>query len=435
MSGTNITCPKCGTVFQAPAGLEASFCPSCGTKISLTRSAPQNNLNLKNVVFQDQRGYALGTAMVPEGWSLSGTYADVRIDEITPFGTTATAVSPDQTMTLGSRYGEHWYHFIYNGPLQLGTNKKQWKKFMEPLDYLESIADRIAGTKTVRVNGGTLPTMYNMNKSQEAQKLVSRFEENAHIILPNVQCELRLQNLMCEAQALISRYQRNGRNWTIVTGADLFGMEYYDAAPLGSMNRGLNNIIRLKGKKKAPEDGSLPEFGHAADYGKPVDVIDWGSKRIYFAVGPAELEADVMKYFFAFAGSWLQDENLNQRLVQYHQQVRMQEQASLQNAMNYAMQSQQINMQRQAQISQTLSQTSDLIMQGYNNRMASQDRISNNWSQAIRGVDSYVTTDGRTVEHSVVSDHVYQAPNGNTIGVSGQLDEVPVDWTEIYKKD
>ena len=92
-------------------------------------------------------------------------------------------------------------------------------------------------------------------------------------------------------------------------------------------------------------------------------------------------------------------------------------------------------MQRQAQISQTLSETSNIIMQGYNSRMASQDRISDNWSQAIRGVDSYVTTDGRTVEHSVVSDHVYQNQYGDTIGVSGQLDEVPRDWTEIHKKD
>ena len=142
-----------------------------------------------------------------------------------------------------------------------------------------------------------------------------------------------------------------------------------------------------------------------------------------------------MKNFFTFAGSWTQDASLNQRLEQAHIAQVQSEQASLRNAMNYALQSQAMNMQRQAQISQTLSETSNIIMQGYNNRMASQDRISNNWSQAIRGVDSYVTTDGRTVEHSVVSDHVYQNQYGDTIGVSGQLDEVPRDWTEIHKKD
>ena len=433
MPATTLTCPNCGRTFEAPEGLDVCFCPACGTKISLTKSAPKPVQ--MPVVFQDARGFAIGSALVPEGWNLSGTYEEIKIDEITPFGTTATAASPDQTMTLGSRYGEHWYHYLLNGPLQLASPRKQWKKYMEPQDYLQSVAERIAGTKVTPVTGGSLPTAYSLNRNQEATKLVSRFEENAHIQLPNVQCELRLQNVLCEAQALICRYKKNGTDWTVITGADLFGLEYYDAAPMGTLNRKMTNVLRLKGKKKAPEDGSLPEFGHASDYGKPVDAIEWGSKRLYFAVGPTEKEGEVMKNFFIFAGSWTQDVSLNQRLEQAHIAQVQSEQASLRNAMNYAVQSQAMNMQRQAQISQTLSETSNIIMQGYNNRMASQDRISDNWSQAIRGVDSYVTTDGRTVEHSVVSDHVYQNQYGDTIGVSGQLDEVPRDWTEIHKKD
>ena len=120
-----------------------------------------------------------------------------------------------------------------------------------------------------------------------------------------------------------------------------------------------------------------------------------------------------------FVGSYKQDQGIEQRLEQVHQQVRQQEMMNLQGATNYAMASQQANMQRQAQISQTLQQSSNIVMQGWENRQAAQSRMSDNFSQAIRGVDSYVTTDGRTVEHSVASDHVYQNKYGDTIGVSG----------------
>jgi len=430
-----VNCPKCGNSFSAPVGRSECFCSYCGNKLVLNKPESVKEAPYVHAVFTDPAtGIAAGSAAVPKGYQLSATYEQCRIDEITPFGTTATAVSADDLLSVGSRYGEHWYHYLLNGPLQLGSNRKQWKKYMEPMDYLQSIAERIAGVKVIPASGGPLQTIYSQNYQVESTKLVSRFEENAHIVLPNIQCELKLQNLMCESQALISHYEKNGVEWTILTGADLFGLEYYDASAMGALNRGLTDVLRLRAFKKK-DHGAEMIFGHAKDAGKPVDVIEWGAKRIYFASGPREKEAEVLQNFMTYAASWKQDIALDQQLEQVHQNVRMQEQASLQNAVNYARQSQAINAQRQREISQTLSETSNIIMQGYQNRMASQDRISENWSQAIRGVDSYVTTDGRTVEHSVVSDHVYQAPNGDTIGISGQLDEVPQGWTEIHKKD
>ena len=55
---------------------------------------------------------------------------------------------------------------------------------------------------------------------------------------------------------------------------------------------------------------------------------------------------------------------------------------------------------------------------------------------AIRGVNTYVRTDGSTVEHSVVSDHVYQNQYGDTVGISGPAIDpsyIP-DWTEIHRQ-
>ncbi len=431
-----LNCPACGGSFQASLGTKSLYCPYCGTMIKLTYEESEKK-EAAGTVFTDQKtGAALASAAVPEGWRTSGSYTQVKIDEITPFGISVSALSPDGMMSLGARYGEHWYHFLINGLLQNAYPKKQWKKYLEPDEYLQEIAERIAGTNVKPVSCGPINTLYNQNRSAYANRLVSRFEESAHINLPNIQIELRLQNLLCEAQGMLSKYTKDGREWVILTGADLFGLEIYDAAPMGKLNRGMTKgLTAIFDKAKKKEEFEPGEFGHAKDEGKPVDMIEWGSKRMYFAVAPAEKEKEALNYFMNFIMTFKQDEALDKALDDYHRQVYQQEVAQLQNAANYAMQSQIMNIQRTQQISQTLSETSNIVMQGWNNRMASQDRISKNWSEAIRGVNSFSTTDGRTVEHSVVSDHVYQNSYGDTIGVSGNLQDVPVGWTELERKD
>jgi hypothetical protein len=54
----------------------------------------------------------------------------------------------------------------------------------------------------------------------------------------------------------------------------------------------------------------------------------------------------------------------------------------------------QRSMHRLSDVSRTLSDTSDMVMAGYESRSAAFDRMSDGWSQAMRGVDSYVTSGG-----------------------------------------
>ena len=56
----------------------------------------------------------------------------------------------------------------------------------------------------------------------------------------------------------------------------------------------------------------------------------------------------------------------------------------------------QRSMHRLSDVSRTLSETSDMISSGYESRSAAYDRMSDSWSEAMRGVDSYVTTGGGT---------------------------------------
>ena len=52
------------------------------------------------------------------------------------------------------------------------------------------------------------------------------------------------------------------------------------------------------------------------------------------------------------------------------------------------------------------------------------------YSEAIRGVDTYTTSDGREVELSVHADHAYENQAGDIIGTSGSFDP-GANWTEI----
>jgi hypothetical protein len=81
----------------------------------------------------------------------------------------------------------------------------------------------------------------------------------------------------------------------------------------------------------------------------------------------------------------------------------MQERIAMQQALRQMAAVQRASFQRQmhrlGDISRTLSDTSDIIMSGYETRSAAFDRASQGWSEAMRGVDSYVDPiGGRSVE-------------------------------------
>jgi hypothetical protein len=54
----------------------------------------------------------------------------------------------------------------------------------------------------------------------------------------------------------------------------------------------------------------------------------------------------------------------------------------------------QRSMHRLSDLSRTISETGDMVMSGYESRSAAYDRMSDNWSEAMRGVDSYATPGG-----------------------------------------
>ena len=197
-------------------------------------------------------------------------------------------------------------------------------------------------------------------------------------------------------------------------------------------------------KEETLENEQEPKyaFGHSADQGKHVDLINFGFYRKYACIALKEKEEEATKIFLRFVTSITPDKNLAQRdfnAINQKLSALMQE-ASRNQAMAQQMHMQTLQMQQQTSqmIARNSQQVSAGIMDSWNKRQAAQSRMSTNYSEAIRGVNSYVTPTGGTVEMSVGADHVYQNKYGDTIGISGNdIDSnlaSKLNWTKLEKK-
>ena len=188
-------------------------------------------------------------------------------------------------------------------------------------------------------------------------------------------------------------------------------------------------------------DGSIP-LGHSRDFGKKPDIIHWGYNRIYSCVTPPEREREATEAFLRFVVSFRPDAALQRRRAQRESEIQMQTIQRSNGIAAQARQNQMLAQQRAMETSRMIARNSAEIsagiMDSWNQKMASDSRISAARSEAIRGVNTYQTTYGSPVEVSVAADHVYQDNYGDVYGVSGSAVDQELlnrlDWTEIHQK-
>ena len=180
----------------------------------------------------------------------------------------------------------------------------------------------------------------------------------------------------------------------------------------------------------------------APEPSKSLSFIMFGTYRKYACMFPAEKENEMVPAFLTFVNSIIPDSALAQReisTIQSKMQSLMQE-ASMRQGMAQQAQMRTIQLQQQTtqMIARNNAQVSAGIMDSWNKRQAAQTRMSNNFSQAIRGVNSYTTPTGGSVEVGVSADHVYQNQYGDVIGVSGNAVDQNIanqlNWTELPKE-
>lgn len=189
-------------------------------------------------------------------------------------------------------------------------------------------------------------------------------------------------------------------------------------------------------------DGSMP-FGHASEYGKRVDSIEWACSGRYAVVAPEEREQEATEIFLKFVRSFDMTPEQQTRWKQMVAQKGNQMAAQNQMMQARTAATRMDTMRRQRDLSRQIARNSQTIsagiMDSYEKRSAMQDRTSRGFSEAIRGVNTYTTSSGSSVEVGVSADHVYENRYGDVYGVSGDpVDEqtaARLDWTELDRQD
>ncbi len=476
-------CPSCGAPLDVNYDTTFTFCPHCGCKLHISyegEAAPQNP-DLRQ--FTDaSTGTPLASAVVPPDYTLKGALNVQWQSDSVPFTATVQAVSPNHSTVLMSSSREVFEEYL--NPMQKrmiasmsGAIKTGFQDFMEPEAYLQQYAQQVLKTPVIPVAKAALPSQFGKNLPGERNALLSFFQ--SHCI--NINVRIEVANLVCDAILMKFSARLGNRNVVVLAGADWQGVEYFDAnrgfaatmnpfsSPfsnafsgggqepknfgqwfmqgglVGQMQRNrraaAQQAQQAQSQQRKQSSGPIP-LGHARQYGKHVDVIQWGSKRRYLMLAPVEKEQEATEVFLRFVGSLTPDPALTKQesaLVEQMYQTRVMEAQGLAaQAQQMRLQTMQRQMDLSRQIAQNSAEISAGIMDSWEKRSASQSRMSANYSEAVRGVNSYATSSGRTVECSVTADHVYQNRYGDTIGVSGNAVDpevaVKLDWTELNKK-
>ena len=474
------TCPACGTPMEVGIDASDARCPGCGCRIhiSFEAEAAGKGPAMRQFTASDT-GTPIASAVVPPDYALKGTLnAEWQSDQV-PFTTTVQAVSPDGSTVLLSSSREMFEDYL--NPMQKrmiasvpGTIKTGLRDFMEPEDYLKQYARQMLGVPVTPVARAALPSPFGRNLQAEHSALQAYFA--AHCI--NINVRMEAANVVCDAILMKFTARLGNRNAVVLAGADWQGVEYFDAnrgfdavmnpaafpagggeepkgflqwwlqgGVVGQMQRKRNAArqaqrqAQQQAQQRAQASGPIP-LGHAREYGRRVDVIQWGSRRRYLLLAPAEQEQEATAVFLRFVGSLTPDAALEKQAKALTEQMfrarTMEAQGYAQQARMMQMQAMQRQMEVSRQIARDSAEISDGIMDSWEKRNASQSRTSTAWSEAVRGVNTYAAPSGKTVEFDVTADHVYQNRYGDSIGVSGCAVDPDVaaalDWTELNRK-
>lgn len=491
-----LVCPQCGGQLNLTEKREFVYCPHCGNQIYLDFGEKEAS---QGVEFRTVDGIPVGRAGLPQDFKTEAVVQQGWLSETVPLVSYMRAVSGDEKQVIVSASRETYFD-IRSGMMKgmLGLiqthTKNGYIPFTEERDYVKTWAEQITGVTLTPTAQAALPSVLGSNPNLAASQLNS--ELGTYFSYLGEQYPV----VNSEAHSTLYRFTGvfNGQDVVVLAGCDWNGAELGGNQIMGSISGAVKGLVdsnpQLKnsigdfknafsdvvsGRDKmtmndwmhggllykvkqnrerqgtpqvqempsAPvqrqlnPDGSIP-FGHSQEFGKGVSFIMFGSQRRYATMFPKAEEEHATNVFLQFVKTLEPDPQLAQRendLVQQKLRSVMQEAANSQ-AMAQQMHMQTLRMQQQTSqmIARNSAQTSAGIMDSWNKRQAAQTRMSNNYSEAVRGVNSYVTPAGRTVEVGAAADHAYQNQYGDIIGVSGNAPDQSVlndlNWTELTKK-
>ena len=384
----------------------------------------------------------IGTALIPRGF-----YFLARIDrnwgnDHAPFQAMVNLNDEDERIILYYNSKSMWDQYLNRLMIQAsklsGDNPKNFQDFVDSGPYLKNYAECYTDGPVTLAATAELPGTFAQNRQAICDNMVNTLttrEESA----PNVKIDML--SAICDPILMKFRGKRKGKDVIILVGCEYMGMEYRNAITAAMMMSGGFGLLGMLmgGAKKSKKNTGPKIFGHAKDYGTSPDVIRWGYNRLFTCICDAELETLATEIFLRFEMSFTEDLIMVQKREQEVYQIFLNKLQISNQMAGQARQMQMMAQQRAIETSRMIAQNSAEIsaglMDSWNKRMASDSRISQNFSEATRGVNSYRTTDGRMVDVNVTADHIYQNNYGDVYGVSGVAPDQELlnklNWREI----
>lgn len=390
---------------------------------------------------KDKQGGILAYAAIPDHYLTGASLMDKRQHEGVPFCITAHAIDTTRNIMIFGLTDELFTTYK-NQMIKMALKSVPnviWssiRDFIEPEVYLTQFAEALSQMRLTPTATADLPSLIGQNIQKYYNGMMAEyqaaFDREAALGTPTY-----ANNSIC--RSFLVRYTgtaKSGANCVVLGGMDYKGVEYYSSVSIESVMGGLFGAF-AGGMKNKKQGESSKQFGH----GTPCDALDWGAANKFLLVTPAQYEKEATRDFLEFVQTFHMEEGLREQFYQLNlqrQQYNLQQTMQLQ---RMAQQSAQNLMMNQQRLMQTLQQNSAAmhagIMDSWNKKMASDSRISQARSEAIRGVDVYTNSYGQNVDVSVTADHVYQNQYGDVYGVSGNAvdDETltRLNWRELKK--
>ncbi len=391
--------------------------------------------------FKDPQGTLCAYAAIPDNYLIGSAIVNKLQHESVPFFITCHAIDTARNIMIFGLTDEMFTTYtnkfikmtLKAVPNVIWDSIRDW---IEPDEYLQQFAQAMSQMPLTATAQAALPSLIGNNIQKYYDSMMETYQQ-AFDIEGQLGTPTYANNSLC--RSFLRRYEgiaQSGVPTVVLAGMDYKGVEYYTSVSALSAISPLGGLLGGLLKKKEAEKSSS-QFGH----GKPCDAIDWGSANKFIVIAPKQYEEEATKDFLEFVATFHMSDNLRQvfyQRVTERKQMMIQQSQALQ---QMAYQS-QLNLQRsQQQLQQTLAQNSaamhNMIMDSWNQKMASDSRISAARSEAIRGVDVYTNSYGQKVDVSVTADHVYQNQYGDVYGVSGSAVDnellTKLNWKELKK--
>lgn len=483
MQAKIIRCPACGHSLDVDENTRSIRCPACMNTIIIDQDSPKENENYYTFI-DEATGQPVATATIPQGWKKQAEINNARQSLNRPLTVYISADSPNGESRLFANSGEAFRH-IKVGMMQRhqegGFDERTqtpMRKFITPDIYLNQMAASLLSIPNIQPENGFPLNRNNLkdlnrereNYFQQAKQMLQPISGGgaapvvtdayvnglvcAYPFLHNGQAKILL--LGAELRALEIKIQTAGSELFSEVGKMFKGQgsPLKDAASGGikglfefSMNGGLLGASRRnqqqqtyqQAKADNSQAGAPIPFGQGSSGLAMADYIDWETNGIYGMIVDAPLTNENHQIFDQFVTSFTINPAIIARSQQLSQQISNQMQAQQQQTFNtwqqnHAAQQAAFDSYNKAWWDRTQSQDASRRA-AYQSKMASEDRTRQNFSEAIRGVNTYQRPDGSEVEYSVGADRVFMR-NGDPQSMRSAKygEDVPFGWTELKKK-